>query len=252
MRSLELSCGGGIQGYSRRRWPPDNFPHHRRPTGRRTAHREAAAAFLLGILVKRRRRGSPLCTRASLRYIRYSRIAYSEWISMLKPQDIVIIGKLLSKGQEHRPQGQIAAELKMSSSEVNAGMKRAAKSGLLRQDGVSYEPVRPAIAEFLVHGLRYAFPAERGQPTRGLPTSYAAPPLNKHMAMGGDLPPVWPDPEGKTRGYELKPLYRSVPAAAKADPLLYQFLAVADALRDGAVRDRKIAEKSLMDLLRQR
>jgi DNA-binding Lrp family transcriptional regulator len=171
---------------------------------------------------------------------------------MLKPQDIVIVGKILTKGGENWPQGQIAAQLKMSPSEVNAGMKRAVKSGLLRQEGVRYEPVRTAIAEFLVHGLKYAFPAERGQPTRGLPTSYAAPPLNEHIAMGGDLPPVWPDREGDTRGYELKPLYRSVPAAAKADPMLYQFLAVADALRDGAVRDRKIAEKSLKDLLRQR
>jgi DNA-binding Lrp family transcriptional regulator len=193
-----------------------------------------------------------ISTPSSSGYIRYSRIANNECANMLKPQDIVIIGKMLSKGDDNRAQSRIAAELQMSPSEVNSGMKRAVKSGLLRQEGSRYEPVKAAISEFLLHGLKYAFPAERGQPTRGLPTSYAAAPLNEHIAMGSDLPPVWPHPQGETRGYELKPLYRSVPAAAKADPMLYQFLAVADALRDGAVRDKKIAEQALKVLLRKR
>lgn len=70
--------------------------------------------------------------------------------------------------------------------------------------------------------------------------------------MGTDLPPVWPHPQGDTRGYELKPLYRSVSAAAIADPKLYGFLAVADALRNGATREKKIAEQALKDLLRTR
>jgi DNA-binding Lrp family transcriptional regulator len=168
---------------------------------------------------------------------------------MLKPQDIVIIGKILSKGEQGWAQGRIAVELNMSPSEVNAGIKRAVKSGLLRKEGGTYLPVRLAIIEFLCHGLRYVFPAERGQPTRGLPTSYAAAPLKDRISPGGDLPPVWPDPEGSTRGYELKPLYRSVPTAAKSDPMLYQFLAVADALRDGTARDRKEAERALKDLM---
>lgn len=171
---------------------------------------------------------------------------------MLKPQDIVIVGKVLSKADEDWAQGRIAAELQMSPSEVNAGLKRAVRSGLLRKDGARYRPVRPAIGEFLIHGLKYAFPAERGQPTRGIPTSYAAPPLNRHISMGADLPPVWPHPQGDSRGYELKPLYRSVPAAAMADPDLYRFLAVADALRNGAMREKKVAEQALKDLLRTR
>ena len=42
--------------------------------------------------------------------------------------------------------------------------------------------------------------------TRGVPTSYAAPPLNKHIAQGGDPPPVWAYPQGNQRGVSLEPL----------------------------------------------
>ena len=31
----------------------------------------------------------------------------------------------------------------------------------------------------------------------------------------------WPDPAGQVRGYELPPLYSSVPHASKVDPKLY-------------------------------
>jgi len=37
---------------------------------------------------------------------------------MIKPQGIVIIGKILSNGEEHWSQGQLAAELRMSESEI--------------------------------------------------------------------------------------------------------------------------------------
>jgi hypothetical protein len=79
-----------------------------------------------------------------------------------------------------------------------------------------------------------------------VPTSYAAPPLKKKIAPGDNLPPVWPYPEGTTRGVAFEPLYPSVPAAALKDKFLYEYLALADALRDGRVRERKIAEQELI------
>jgi hypothetical protein len=54
------------------------------------------------------------------------------------------------------------------------------------------KPNLSALEEFLLHGVKYAFPAEHGQVTRGLPTSFAAPPLKDEIASGDDLPPVWP------------------------------------------------------------
>ena len=168
---------------------------------------------------------------------------------MLKPQDIVIIGKVLAKGDEPWSQGGLAVELDMSPSEINAGIKRAVKSGLMRKDDGGYHLVKPAIEEFLCHGLKYVFPAERGEPTRGMPTGYAAPPLRNQIAPGKDLPPVWPDAAGKRRGYALKPLYRSVPIAASRDRDLYAFLAVADALRNGKAREQAVAKREISRLL---
>lgn len=48
----------------------------------------------------------------------------------------------------------------------------------------------------------------------------------------------------------LEPLYKSVPQAALRDPILYQFLALVDAIRDGRARERKIAERELVYRLR--
>jgi hypothetical protein len=107
-----------------------------------------------------------------------------------------------------------------------------------------------ALEEFLIHGLKYAFPAKHGEVTRGIPTSYAAEPLKSEVSMSNDLPPVWPWPEGNTRGMGLEPLYKSVPQAALRDANLYQLFALVDAIRDGRARERKIAERDLVRRLR--
>ena len=97
----------------------------------------------------------------------------------------------------------------------------------------------------------YAFPAFRGEATRGTPTAYAAPPLSEQIAEGADLPPVWPDAEGKVRGLMLEPLHRAAPAAARKDPVLYELFALIDALRDGRARERQFSERELTARLRR-
>ena len=144
----------------------------------------------------------------------------------------------------------MAAELSMSPSEVHAAVARAVASGLLHGAELAHRPNLNGLEEFLLHGMRYAFPAERGEPTRGVPTAYAAAPLSALIAPGNDLPPVWPYPSGKVRGTAFLPLYRSAPKAALQDPLLYEYLALVDALRDGRARERKLAEELLISRLR--
>ncbi len=121
---------------------------------------------------------------------------------------------------------------------------------MLQGPGLGDRPNISALEEFLVHGVKYAFPAERGELTRGVPTSYAAPPLKNHISPGSDPPPVWPDPEGAVRGVAFEPLYPTVPVAAKRDASLYELLALVDAIRDGRARERTIAEKELVKRLR--
>ena len=162
---------------------------------------------------------------------------------VLKPQDIIILLKLVVwRKQDWTYQG-LADELFMSASEVHAGIKRAIAARLMDQYRIALQ--NKALEEFIVHGLQYAFPSIRGDITRGMPTSYAAPPLNEYFQLGEELPPVWPDPLGEMRGYELSPLYRSVPKAASIDSMLYELLALIDAIRDGRARERQIAVKEL-------
>jgi DNA-binding Lrp family transcriptional regulator len=169
---------------------------------------------------------------------------------ILKPQDIVVLLKLGIYGSNRPSFSQIAHELGMSSSEVHAAMSRARASGLLHGSEMQNRPNVAALEEFLVHGLKYAFPAERGGMSRGVPTSYAAEPLSHLISPGSEPIPVWPYAEGKSRGIALTPLYKSVPAAALRDPQLYEQLALVDALRDGRARERKIAEQELAKRLR--
>jgi hypothetical protein len=169
----------------------------------------------------------------------------------LRPQDVVVLAKLLAYRGRRPPMAQIGVDLSISSSEVHAALKRLALSHLVSTDAMGNRPLRKPVLEFLLHGLKYAFPAKRGEVTRGVPTSYAAPPLNKRIQPGSELPPVWPFPEGQQRGVALEPLYRTVPAAALRDQFLYELLALIDALREGRARERKLAENELIRRLRQ-
>lgn len=168
----------------------------------------------------------------------------------LKPQDVVVALKLCAYPGARPPMSVIGNDLSLSPSEVHGAIGRLRASRLLHGPGMNDRPNISALEEFLVHGLKYAFPAEHGQVTRGIPTSYAAEPLKSEVSSSNDLPPVWPWQEGKTRGVALEPLYRSVPQAALRDPQLYQFLALVDAIRDGRARERKIAELELVNRLR--
>jgi hypothetical protein len=162
----------------------------------------------------------------------------------LIPQDLVVVLKLaLEPGLTFQ---QLASSLHLSVSAVHRSVTRAKAAGLLLADR---QPNRPAILEFVLHGARYAFPAVRGRMTRGMPTAYAAPPLSELIHGGSDPIPVWPDPEGEARGETFKPLYRDAPAAARADPKLYECLSLFDALRGGRARERNLATEHLTRLI---
>ncbi len=70
------------------------------------------------------------------------------------------------------------------------------------------------------------------------------------IARTDDPIPVWPYAEGKQRGVSLKPLYKTAPMAALRDESFYELLVLADALREGRARERKIAENELHRRLR--
>ena len=161
-----------------------------------------------------------------------------------------MLAKLLGYTGRRPSMAQVGIDLALSTSEVHAALKRLAASRLISDDLRDGRPLLKAVEEFLVHGVKYLFPAKRGEVTRGMLTAYAAPPLNAEIS-GADLPPVWPSPEGGHRGVTLQPLYRTVPIAARRDRHLYEILALVDALRDGRARERRLAEKHLVSRLHQ-
>ena len=140
-------------------------------------------------------------------------------------------------------QSELGHEIGVSASVVNRALKKAEAVQL-------YSPARrrvnaPSLAGALAHGARYFLAPKRGGEVRGTPTAWAAPPLAREIVADEALPPVWPDPEGETRGLSLEPLHPSAPQAARRDPAFYELLALVDALRAGGARERSLAEKAL-------
>ena len=166
----------------------------------------------------------------------------------LKPQDAVVLAKLFTYQDRRPPLAQVAVDLVISASEIHAALKRLARAGLISSADV---PIRQAAEEFFRHAVKFVFPAVRGEITRGLPTSYAAPPLNGEIVSNLELPPVWPFSAGTHRGVTFEPLYRTVPIAALNDPALYELLALIDAVRGGRARERRLAEQEIASRVRR-
>ena len=170
---------------------------------------------------------------------------------ILKPQDVYVTLKIVAAHSNRAPYSQLAGELVMSPSEVHASVQRAEQSQLLHGPKMKHRPNFRALEEFLLHALKYVFPPERGALTRGVATSYAAEPLRSMITQGKEPVPVWPYEEGTQRGIAFEPLYRTAPIAAVRDPVFYEYLALADALRDSRIRERKIAETELRSRLQE-
>lgn len=130
--------------------------------------------------------------------------------------------------------------------------KRVRRSATPLGESASQDnPVRvhvQALAEFTLHGAKYAFPAVRLPLVVGVPTSHSAPAFAGVFAPGSsDF--VWPHPNGSVRGIGVEPLHPSVPFAAMQDAKLYEMLALFDALRVGKARERSMASERLLALI---
>ncbi|MFU8833218.1 MAG: hypothetical protein ACNA7J_13835 [Wenzhouxiangella sp.] len=158
--------------------------------------------------------------------------------------------KLVAMADRSWTYASLAEQLGMSVSQLHSAVQRALAAGLAVLRNESIVPNRPALREFILHGLKYVFVPERGELTRGMPTAHAAPPLAAHFPDSGEPPPVWPDPEGSVRGMAFSPLYKLAPRAARADPALYELLVLVDAIRGGRARERAMAATMLESRLK--
>jgi len=175
---------------------------------------------------------------------RFKLLAESEVWSIEESQVIYNGENMLNEAYSNRG---LESSTGISKSEVNASIKRSISVGMAKLDRKSKIPktnVR-ALLEFVSHGIKYVYPANPSAIVRGIPTSFAAPVLEGKLMTAGEFIYVWPDAHGKKMGQSVEPLYKTVPLAVKKDPILYGYLALVDAIRIGAGRERAFAIKEL-------
>ncbi len=161
---------------------------------------------------------------------------------VLRPQDVVVLLRLSLEQGSAPIYAAPADELKLTASEIHAGVERAMAAQLVRKDAAGKPAVlREPLRLFVQHGVRYCFPVTRGEMTQGVLTCYAAPPLQALIVQPNEPPPVWPHKAGTVRGMAFYPLYPTVPEAALANPALYELLVLVDAVRGGSPRERALA-----------
>lgn len=165
--------------------------------------------------------------------------------TVLKPQDLFVLLALLGRGGRGGGYAEMAALTGLAISAVHASLKRAASARLVIFEDHRPVLLRMQLREFLLHGAKYAFPPVWASLTLGVPTGYAAAPLNAIIMPSRDPVPVWAYAEGSARGIGLTPLYPSVPEAALRDERLYALLALFDAIRAGQARERNEAARLL-------
>ncbi|OYQ43582.1 hypothetical protein [Flavobacterium aurantiibacter] len=159
----------------------------------------------------------------------------------LKPQDVLILLKIIALGKNPWFHHTIAQELGISQSEVSQSLNRSKYAGLI--DDGRKRVNRLALIEFLLHGIAYAFPQQPGAIVRGVLTAHAAEPLN-HLIHSNEKY-VWPYAKGLERGQAIEPLYSTVVKATLTDKELYELLTLVDAIRVGRIREKEIAKSEL-------
>ena len=155
----------------------------------------------------------------------------------MRPHDIVILLKIIAKGDKDWLMKDIANELYISNSEVSESLNRSVLAGLIASD--KKRVMKQALMEFITSGLKYVFPQQPSGLVRGIVTGHSAPPLSS-MIQSDELY-VWPCAEGNMRGFSIEPLHPNVPKAVLKDHILYELLALVDAIRTGNIREQKMA-----------
>lgn len=157
----------------------------------------------------------------------------------IKPQDILILLKIIAKRDTPWLQTDLADDLAMSRAEVSNALSRAVNAGLLDED--KRTPRRAALLEFIRYGVKYVYAVKPGPLTRGIVTAHSAKPLAQFIRAEPTEKYVWPSSAGDTRGQGVEPLYPTIPKIVQKDWALYEMLTLIDALRLGRVREQKIA-----------
>jgi hypothetical protein len=155
----------------------------------------------------------------------------------MRPQDIVILLKLISNSDQEIKIKDLSSKLFISASEISESLNRSAIAGLI--DAQSRLVNKDAFLKFLEFGLPYVFPAQLGPVMQGIFTAHSESSL--YLSFSSEEKMVWADEQGKERGQSLMPLYPTVVKAVRDDRVLCKLLALCDIIRVGSSSDRNKA-----------
>jgi len=113
--------------------------------------------------------------------------------TVLKPQDLYVLLALLSRGGGSVGYPELAEQTGLAVSAVHGALKRAAAAQLAMFQDRRPVVLKTQLREFLLYGAKYVFPPIWGSLARGVPTGYAAAPLNALIAPSSDPVPVGAD-----------------------------------------------------------
>ena len=147
----------------------------------------------------------------------------------MRPQDVAILLKIVSKDSENWQLAEIANSLRISLSETSESLNRSRIAGLI--DYNKKKVNRQNLMEFLEHGVRYVFPQEPGSMVRGIPTAHSHISMKKNFIS--DIDYVWPDNKGKIVGLKIEPFYPRQVEAVNEDETYHMLLSLVDVIRAG-------------------
>ena len=149
--------------------------------------------------------------------------------------------KLLANQDNPLKQTELSEQLYIAQSEVSRSISRLDYAQLYSKYNKSVN--RLNTFEFLVYGVKYAFPVQPGSIVRGIPTAHSAPPLSDLIISQENY--VWAYAKGTIRGQHIEPFYKNLPKASLVDSKFYGLLALIDTLRVGKQREIAIAKEKL-------
>ena len=136
----------------------------------------------------------------------------------------------------------------ISKSQVSLSIKRCTNLKLLLiRDNIPYVNTQN-LFKIILHSFAFFFPVKKIGNMPGMPISYSSPFLYEKILSSNQLPMVWPDPKGSLFGEAIEPLYKTVPYAAKKDPLLYEMLVLVDSIRLNNPREKTMAAEILHNI----
>jgi hypothetical protein len=163
----------------------------------------------------------------------------------MRPQDIVVLLKIIALGNQPWHNKDLAWHLNISSSEISESLNRSQIARLI--DDQKKKVFRQSLMEFLEFGLPYVFPVIPGPITQGIPTAHSHPFMQEHFTSPELY--VWPNYDSDSRGQSISPLYKEAISTIRLDPIFYKLMALTDVIRVGRPRELKIAQKELRKII---